>query len=57
MPRIIKGILLNATAIPINAIAKIAPRENRTKIHLILPNSLPPKIMFKNIITLVSLVI
>ena len=33
----ISGILRSATATPIKAMESIAPRENRTKIHFILP--------------------
>ena len=38
------GIFRNAIAIPISAIDKIAPREYRTKIHLILPKLITSKI-------------
>ena len=38
------GIFRSAIAIPISAIDKIAPREYRTKIHLILPKMITSKI-------------
>lgn len=47
-----KGILLKAIEMPIKAIAKIAPSEYRTKIHLIEPNVITSKIIDKKILLL-----
>lgn len=52
MLKSIKGMLLKATEMPIKAIAKIAPSEYSTKIHLIEPNVITSKIIDKKILLL-----
>lgn len=51
------GILRNAIAIPIKPIDNIAPKENNTKTHFMLPKTITPKKIMKNNITLVPLVL